>query len=811
MRQLVVENVDTHISGLRMGWPLSHLSPRSSGFLMRKRWLKIAAVVAALVVVAVLGTGYWAWSLLAGSLPQVDGEYRTPGLAHDVKIERDGLGIPTIRAANRKDLAFATGFAHGQDRFFQMDLLRRNSAGELAELVGSAALPVDRRVRVHRFRNVAQRILTTGDPAETTVLESYTAGVNAGLASLRSKPFEYYLLGVEPAPWKTEDSALVMFSMFLDLQGDTFDAETTLGLMHDELPGPLFDFLRRAARNGTRPCWASRFKLLPCRRRPSSTRANQTSLRCPISRRSASRPAIRRSITAATTGPSPPSERPTGERLSPTICTWASACRTSGIARRSSGPRRRDQRGSAHYGLTLPGTPAMVVGSNGHIAWGFTNTQGGLGRRRAGRRRSARQRVVSHAEGPAKVRASRRDDQGQGRAGHHARRRRDDLGPGHRSRQQGPSSRHALGGARHRGREHGPAERSNRPAHSKSHSAGQPAPARRHRISSSPTTRGRIGWTIMGRIPRRIGFDGRLPSSWADGKHRWDGYLKPEEYPRIIDPADGRIWTANARVVSGDQLARRWGTACTTWAPAPGKFATICGSSTRPTKPTCCKIQLDDRAVFLTAGGSCSLDTLDSDAVAADPRRGELKAACRKLGRPRVDRFGGLPRPCDSFAWHSSINCPTCSSARARKCNPKFSIAGLDRTEGPVWQLVSEAARPPDRSALTRTWKELLARRGRRHRRPMPPKTAAAGRLHLGPLQHHADPHPLSAGRAVARPLARYAGAGACPATGTTCRESKRPTTGASERHGRLARPRERRLSPHALRPIGTSALAPFQ
>ena len=153
---------------------------------MRKRWLKIAAVVAALVIVAVLGTGYWVWSVLAGSLPQVDGEYHTTGLAHDVKIERDGLGIPTIRAANRKDLAFATGFAHGQDRFFQMDLLRRNSAGELSELVGAAALPADRRVRVHRFRNVAQRILTTGDPTETKILESYTAGVNAGLASLRS-------------------------------------------------------------------------------------------------------------------------------------------------------------------------------------------------------------------------------------------------------------------------------------------------------------------------------------------------------------------------------------------------------------------------------------------------------------------------------------------------------------------------------------------------------------------------------------------------------------------------------------------------
>src|SRR6202158_1702198 len=65
---------------------------------------------------------------------------------------------------------------------------------------------------------------------------------------------------------------------------------------------------------------------------------------------------------------------------------------------------------------------------------------------------------------------------------------------------------------------------------------------------------GRIGWTLTGRIPRRVGFDGQVPTSWADGSRRWEGWLRPEEYPRIIDPASGRLWTANARVLDGPML-----------------------------------------------------------------------------------------------------------------------------------------------------------------------------------------------------------------------------------------------------------------
>ena len=66
---------------------------------------------------------------------------------------------------------------------------------------------------------------------------------------------------------------------------------------------------------------------------------------------------------------------------------------------------------------------------------------------------------------------------------------------------------------------------------------------------------GRIAWSIAGRIPRRVGWDGRLPTSWADGACRWDGYRDPTEQPRIVDPPEGRLWTANNRVTGGADLA----------------------------------------------------------------------------------------------------------------------------------------------------------------------------------------------------------------------------------------------------------------
>src|SRR5262245_23661322 len=91
-------------------------------------------IVATLALAAVVG-GLRLRTLLRGSLPAQSGERALSGLAGPVRIERDARGVPTIHAGNRLDLARATGFLHAQERFFQMDLLRRRAAGELSELV----------------------------------------------------------------------------------------------------------------------------------------------------------------------------------------------------------------------------------------------------------------------------------------------------------------------------------------------------------------------------------------------------------------------------------------------------------------------------------------------------------------------------------------------------------------------------------------------------------------------------------------------------------------------------------------------------
>ena len=144
------------------------------------------------------------------------------GLHAPVRIERDGQGVPTIRAEGREDLAFGLGFVHGQDRFFQMDGLRRYAAGELAEILGAgpegSVVAMDRRVRVLRFRAVAREVVANLGEAERRQLDAYVEGVRAGLGSLGARPFEYLLLGGRPRPWVAEDSVLVILSLFIDLQ-----------------------------------------------------------------------------------------------------------------------------------------------------------------------------------------------------------------------------------------------------------------------------------------------------------------------------------------------------------------------------------------------------------------------------------------------------------------------------------------------------------------------------------------------------------------------------------------------------------------
>jgi penicillin G amidase len=672
---------------------------------MRKRWLKIAAAVAAVIVLLLVGSGFWAWSLLSDSLPQIDGDYATAGLSHDVKIERDGLGVPTIRAGNRNDLAFATGFVHGQDRFFQMDLLRRNSAGELSEIVGAPAINVDRQVRVHRFRERAQQIMTVGDPTERAILDSYTAGVNAGLKSLHAKPFEYYLLGVEPAPWKSEDCALVLFSMFLDLQGDTFASESTLGLMHDLLPAPMFDFLAPRGTEWDAPMLGPPFQTPPLPPASVFDTRNRSLVAladlAPLDRPPHDPPFHYGSNNWAI------SAKRTRDGRAIVANDMHLGIRVPHIWYRASlvWPEADGAKTDQHItGLTLPGTPAIVVGSNGHIAWGFTNTQADWADvviidvdshdKDAYLTPKGSQKFERHHEF-IKVKGAPdetfdvvetiwgpvidTDLKNRPRVWRWVAHDTEGVNMGLLKLESARTLEDSLRLANLAG-----------------------APGQNFVVADD---RGRIAWTVMGRLPRRVGFEGRLPSSWADGKHRWDGYLKPEEYPRIIDPADGRIWTANARVVGGDQLARL-GDGMYDLGARAQQIRDDLRKLDKATEADMLAIQLDDRAVFLERWRKLLLDTLDSEAVATDPRRAELRADVENWGgRASIDSVGF--RAVRQFRLALVNQLSDVLVAPCKTVQPDFSIAGLDRTEGPVWQLVTK--QPPHLiDPRFKNWKELL-------------------------------------------------------------------------------------------------------
>src|SRR5690606_2044743 len=129
----------------------------------------------------------------------------------------DALGVATIDAANETDAMRALGCVHAQERWFEMDLMRRSPAGELAALFGPAAVDIDRSHRVHRMRSRARAIVEAAPADQRGLLAAYAEGVNAGRDALRVRPWPYMLLRTTPAPWTPEDSVLVGLAMYFDL------------------------------------------------------------------------------------------------------------------------------------------------------------------------------------------------------------------------------------------------------------------------------------------------------------------------------------------------------------------------------------------------------------------------------------------------------------------------------------------------------------------------------------------------------------------------------------------------------------------
>lgn len=166
-------------------------------------------------MLAVLVCAYWfAWR----PLPATSGQLGAPVTARAV-VSRDALGVPHILAASQPDVLFVQGYVTAQDRLFQMDVLRRLAAGELAEVAGSAALESDRQARRLRLARIAEEYASKLPEQDRAALAAFARGVNYFLETHRSRlPLEFALLRYDPRPWSITDSLLVLLNVMNTLE-----------------------------------------------------------------------------------------------------------------------------------------------------------------------------------------------------------------------------------------------------------------------------------------------------------------------------------------------------------------------------------------------------------------------------------------------------------------------------------------------------------------------------------------------------------------------------------------------------------------
>ncbi len=159
--------------------------------------LLVAAVVAFVIVNRVARKG----------LPDYATDVRLEGMKDEVVVYRDAYAVPHIFAKNEEDLCRATGYVMAQDRLWQMDLIRRGTAGRLSEIFGRGLIDTDVQMRMIRIPEKSRRVLRRTEPEILRALEAFSDGVNQYIAAHKKRlPPEFSLLGYVPEPWVPEHS-----------------------------------------------------------------------------------------------------------------------------------------------------------------------------------------------------------------------------------------------------------------------------------------------------------------------------------------------------------------------------------------------------------------------------------------------------------------------------------------------------------------------------------------------------------------------------------------------------------------------------
>jgi penicillin amidase len=184
---------------------------RKTGWFVRL--LRVCLVLLVLVALAAGAGVLWLRRAMQAQLPQIDGDRHTIAVTQPVTVQRDRQGVPHIAAASVDDLIAAQGYVTAQDRLWQMDMMRRVAAGEVAEVLGSKFVEHDRVQRVLEFRQTAERLTASLSPQDRRFFEDYARGVNAYIGEADALPAEFRLLDYQPRRWQPVDSILIVLSM----------------------------------------------------------------------------------------------------------------------------------------------------------------------------------------------------------------------------------------------------------------------------------------------------------------------------------------------------------------------------------------------------------------------------------------------------------------------------------------------------------------------------------------------------------------------------------------------------------------------
>ncbi len=655
--------------------------------------VKVIAVAAILIAVAILAT----WCAVRASLPTLDGDIKLGGLAAPVSLTRDADGTVGINAQNSLDAMRALGYVHAQERFFEMDLARRAAAGELSALLGPATLSMDKDKRQHRMRARMEAQFRAASAEDREWIKVYTDGINNGLSAYPIRPWQYLLLRQVPEPWLEVDSLLVLAEMYFMLQGNPIDKRFSEIQLRKMLGDRAFDWLQPLGGE-----WDA---------------ALDGSIISPVTLPSAEEIDVRKfppqNIKTGALQNNDAPEQFIGSN------NWAiGGARTAhggamfagdmhlglgvpGIWFRAQMTIGTGDKARRIAGVTLPGLPQVVAGSNGDIVWGFTNSYGlwfdWVALPKTGNDNPP---VATHRE-TIEVKGS------------------DSVALDVRETTFGPILRddidhhYALSWVLHR--DGGAINRVALMmfAQSMDEAIGiahlTPTPHQNILIADKA---GNIAWTILGRMTARSAprvTRGQLTPI----ESLPTGWLPSAQYPLVKNPPDGQLWTANSRQMSGaagDMIGEGGFDLGARAGQIRDRLRESLRERPKMTEANLYAIQLDSESRFLKRWGVLAQSVAGTNektaAIAAELKRWNGRADTDQAGH-RIAR--AFRERVQSQLWLAWLNASDRQPSRVADLQARYSAFRFDaRFEYPVWQAITVKALhllPPPHA----TWDEFLA------------------------------------------------------------------------------------------------------